>query len=68
MGLHFTGNDDGKSIEEYLDERKSIWKTSWRDWVDFYLKDDANVWWNSLGHDKMKMLSDEEFEQVFLDK
>ena len=36
--------------------------------MDFYLKDDANVWWNSLNHDKMKTLSDEEFEQVFLDK
>ena len=36
--------------------------------VDFYLKDDANVWWNSLNHDKMKTLSNEEYEQVFLDK
>ena len=68
MGLHFTGSDNGISIEEYLEERKSRWKTSWWDWVNFYLKDDANVWWNSLNHDKMKTLLDEEFEQVFLDK
>ena len=67
MGFSFTGNDNGISIEEYLEEIKSRWKTSWRDWVDFYLKDDANVWWNSLNHDKMKTLLDEEFEQVFLD-
>ena len=42
--------------------------------MDFYLEDDAKVWWNSLNHDKMKTLSDkktlsdEKFEQVFLDK
>ena len=36
--------------------------------MNCYLKDDANVWWNSLNYDKMMTLSDEEFEQVFLDK
>ena len=36
--------------------------------MNLYLKDDANVWWNSLNYDKMMTLSDEEFEQVFLDK
>ena len=68
MGLNFIQNDNVISIEEYLEEMKSRWKTSWRYWVNFYLKDDANVWWNSFNHDKMKTLSNEEFEQVFLDK
>ena len=68
MGLQFTINDDGKSIEEYLEETKSSWKTSWRNFVNCYLKDDANLWLNSLNYDKMMTLSDDEFEQVFLDK
>jgi hypothetical protein len=36
--------------------------------VSLHLQDDAKVWWNFLNHDKMKTLSNEEFEQVFLDK
>ena len=68
MDFSFTRNDDGMSIEEYLEEWSSKWKTSWCNWVSLYLQDDARVWWDSLNHDKMETLSDEEFEQVFLEK
>ena len=37
-------------------------------WIDAYFRDDAKVWWCSLDSRKMDALSDEEFEQVFLDK
>ena len=68
IGFYVTGNDNGISIEEYLEGRKSRWKTSWRNLVSLYLQNDAYIWWKSLNHDKMKTLLDEEFEQVFLDK
>ena len=66
MGLNFIGNDDGRSIEEFLEEIKSKWKTSWRNLVSLYLQDDAKVWWNSLNHDKIKELSNESFEKFVL--
>ena len=68
MDLSFTGNDDGMSIEEYFEEMNSKCKTSWQNWVSLYLQDDAKVWWDSLNHDNIETLSDDEFELVFLDK
>ena len=65
---YFTWNDDGMSIEEYLEERRSKWKTSWQNRVSLYLQDDVEVWWNSLNHEKMETLSDDEFEQVYFRK
>ena len=66
--FYLTGNNDGSSIEECIKKCKPQWENSWRLWIDTYFKDDAKVWWCSLDSRKMKALSDEEFEQVFLDK
>ena len=33
----------------------------------WFLGDDVVIWWESLNHDKLKTLSDDEFEQVFLE-
>ena len=68
INMYLTGNTDGPSIEEYIKYEKDVWTTSWRFWVELCLKDDAKVWWKSLNHVKLKTLSNEEFEQVFLDK
>ena len=37
-------------------------------WWAYIWKVMLKVWRNSLNRDKMKTISDEEFEQVFLDK
>ena len=47
---------------------KSQWENSWRLWIDAYFKHDVKVWWCSLDSRKIKALSNEDFEQVFLDK
>jgi len=65
---YFTGNDDGVSIEEYIKHIKLQWEEQWRTWVIWNLQDKASIWWHLLNHDKMKTLSDEKFEQVFLDR
>jgi len=64
----FTGNDVGFSIEEFLKDLKARVSNNWRFWIEFYLKDEAMVWYNSLDYSKMKALSDEDFEKVILDK
>ena len=66
--FYFIVNNDGSSIEECIKNYKSQWKNSWRLWTDSYFKDDAKVWWCSLDSRNLKALSDEDFEQVFLDK
>ena len=66
--MYFTRKYDGISIDEYLEEKKITWYIAWRIWEAYYLKGDAKVWRESLNRDKMKTLSDNEFEQVFLDR
>ena len=36
--------------------------------MHWFLDDDATMWWDSVDLDQLKTLSDELFEQVFLDK
>ena len=66
--IYFTGNNDGYGIEECIKNYKSQWENSWRLWIDAYFKHDVKVWWCSLDSRKMDALSNEDFEQIFLDK
>ena len=68
MDRYLTGKYDGISIQEYLEEKKTKWYIVWKIWATCYLKDDVRYWWESFNCYKMKILSDKEFEQVFLDK
>jgi hypothetical protein len=64
----FAGKDDGPSIEEFLKEGRFIQKTNWKGIIDLHLQGDVTIWYKSLDYGKMRALSDEEFDQVFLDK
>jgi hypothetical protein len=66
--MYFTGKDDGPSIEEYIKEMKIIMGKVMEILGRLEFKGDAAIWWNFLNYDKMKALSDEEYEKVFLDK
>ena len=67
--LFFTGKDDGPTIEEFIKDRKHIFKTDWRGKVWLFLIDEAaKWWWNSLDHKQLTKLSDEEFEKLLLDR
>ena len=65
---YFIGKDVGFSIEEFLNHLKARVSNNWRFWIEFYLKDEAMVWYNSLDNSKMKTLSHKDFEKVISDK
>ena len=67
MELKFTKNNDGHSIEQYLVEVNHRYRQFWRHFMIFKLSDDATKWWNLNGAILMT-LSNEDYEQAFIDK
>ena len=67
MELKFIGNNDGPSIEKYLVEVKHHYGQFWRHCMIFKLSYDAAKWW-TLNGTMLMTLSNEEFEQAFIDK
>ena len=64
--MYFTGKPNGPSIEKYIAHYKLVYTQWWRFMVKDRLLEDAKTWWwNSVNHDKVDMLHDEEFEQFF---
>ena len=62
--MYFTGKTDGPSIEKDITHCKLVYPQLWRFMVKDRLLEDAKTWWwNSVNHDKVYMLKDEEFEQ-----
>lgn len=69
IDMYFTGKLDGPSIEKYIAHYKLLYPQWWRLKVRDCLIEDAKTWWwNSVNHDRVYMLQDEEFEQFLLDK
>ena len=68
MARSFTGNEDGPSIEETLQYCNKNCRFPWRTYLPLYLEGKPFKWWQLLNHDKLKELSDENFEQFFLDR
>lgn len=65
--MYFTGKPDGPSNEKYIAHYKLIYPQLWRFMVKDRLLEDAKTWrWNSVIHDRVYMLQDEEFQQFFL--
>jgi hypothetical protein len=66
--MKFLGKIDGPTIEEYITYWKKRCSYVWILCLSTYLVDTTAIWCESLNHDKLKTLSNDEFEQVFLDK
>ena len=67
--MDFTRKLDGPSIEKYISHYKLVYPQCQRLKMKDHLIEDAKTWWwNSINHDRVYMLQDEEFEQFFLDK
>lgn len=66
MALKFRGNNDGPSIEEYIKFWKTKFPSSWEYAIWDNLQGIALLWHNSITLDKL--YSNQEFEQLFLDK
>jgi len=64
--MPFTRKVEDISIEEYIHLRKSTWKENWRAMSHYGFKQDVAMWLELLNHDKMKALTNEAYEQVFL--
>ena len=62
MGMYFTGNNDGPSIEEYIKYYKKTFLSSWKFAIWANLRGNALLWRNSID------LCPKELEQLFLDK
>jgi hypothetical protein len=64
--MYFIRKPDGPSIEKYIAHYKLVYPQWWRLKLNDYLTEDAKTWWwNSVNHDRVYMLQDEEFEQFF---
>jgi hypothetical protein len=66
--MFFTRKSDDPSIKEYIKHLISLWKNKWRLGICLQLKDDATKWEKLFNFEKMKVLSYEAYEQVFLDR
>ena len=61
--MYFTGKPDGCSSEKYIAHYKLVYPQLWRFMVKYHLLEDAKTWWwNSINHDRVYMLQDEEFK------
>lgn len=64
--MYFTRKLDGLSIEKYIAHYNLVYPQLWRFMVKYRLLEDVKTWWwNSVNHDRVYMLQDEEFEQFF---
>ena len=69
IDMYFTRKLDGPSIEKYIAHYKLVYPQWWRLKVKDCLNESAKTEWrNSVNHDKVYILQDEEFEQLFLEK
>jgi len=66
--MYFTGKDDELSIEEYIKEVKSSFGMFWKMTFPLKLRGNAVIFISLLNYAKMKDLSNEEYEEVFLDR
>lgn len=64
----FTGKDDSPTIEEFIPKLKSLYRIFWKSIVPISLKEEAAIWWNSLGIKDLSKFSNEEFEKLLMDK
>jgi hypothetical protein len=66
--MYFTGNDDGPSIEEYIQNQNSSWKEQWKICLHDGFKEYACIWWNSFNYNELMTLSNETYETLILDR
>jgi len=60
----FLGKDDSPTIEEFIQKLKSLYGIFWMSIVPISLKEEAAIWWNSLGIKDLSKFSNEEFEKT----
>jgi hypothetical protein len=56
------------SIEEYITYYKERWGLFWQCGIYDHLKDEADIWGKAFSFQELLKLSNEAYEQVFLDK
>ena len=66
--MQFIGNDDGLTIEEFIAFLKEQYGNVWRIGICLCLQDDTCRWWESLNKDKLRALSDEDYEKFLLNR
>ena len=65
---NFTGKDDNPTTEEFIQKLKRIFEHHWNSIVPIGLKEEAAIWWNSLGIKDLSKFSNEELEKLLMDK
>jgi len=65
---NFTRKDESPTIEEFIQKLNSIYGEFWKSIVRLGLKEEATIWWSSLGIKNLSKFSNEELEKLLMDK